>query len=121
VVGASHIREVDDTWPNEGTRIHHSGGPWLLLINDVTSVHAVDPPRMIDLDARLWPFGAARVRLELTQVAPGRTQIRMHEKAVRGPGKVLPNRAQALVLVPRNRESLRRLADLAVGKQAAIG
>ncbi len=116
VVGASHIREVDAGWPGEGTRIHHSVGPWPLLVHDVTVVRAVDPPRSMELDARLWPLGAARIRLELTETEPGVTEVRMLERVVRGPGRLLPTPAQAALLVPRNRESLRRLADMAVGK-----
>jgi hypothetical protein len=121
VVGASHIREVDGGWPGEGTRIHHSVGPWPLLVHDVTAVRAVDPPRMVELDARLWPFGAARIRLELTEVDPGVTEVRMLERVVRGPGRRLPEAAQALLLVPRNRESLRRLSHMVVGKQVTAG
>lgn len=114
VVGATHIREVDTGWPKEGTRIHHSVGAWPLQMHDVTTVHAVDPPWLLELDARLWPLGAARIRLELTEVRPEVTEVRMSEKVVRGPGRVLPRAVQAALLVPRNRESLRRLADLAV-------
>jgi len=116
VVGASHIRNVDDGWPAAGTRIHHSVGPWPLVVRDVTAVRAVEPPRMLELDARLWPFGAATVRLELDDVAPGVTRVRMSEQVVRGPARVLPDPAQALLLIPRNRESLRRLADIAEGR-----
>lgn len=119
VVGAAHIRAVDPGWPAEGTRIHHSVGPWPFLAHDVTTVRAVEPSRMLELDAALWPFGAARVRVELTETAPGSTEVRLTEFAVGGPAKFLPDRAQALVLVPRNRESLRRLADLAVGRADA--
>lgn len=118
VVGASHIRTVDPGWPGLGTRIHHSVGPWPLLVGDVTTVHAVAPPRTLELDARLWPLGAARIRLELTETRPGVTEVRMAERAVRGPGRVLPDAVQALLLVPRNRESLRRLADLVIGRTA---
>jgi len=116
VVGASHIRDVDPGWPAVGSRIHHSVGPWPLVVSDVTVVREVQPPRLIELDARLWPFGAARVRLELDDVAPDVARIRMTEQVVRGPAKFVPSAAQALLLVPRNRESLRRLADLAVGR-----
>src|SRR5215204_2061677 len=70
VVGASHIRDVDPGWPAVGSRIHHSVGPWPLVVSDVTVVREVQPPRLIELDARLWPLGAARVRLELDDVAP---------------------------------------------------
>lgn len=120
VVGASHIRDVDLGWPAAGTRIHHSVGPWPFLVEDVTTVHAVDAPRMVELDAKLWPFGAARVRLELTEVDPGVTEVRMVEQVVRGPGRLLPHAVQAAALVPRNREALRRLSHLAVGRQTAL-
>lgn len=30
VVGASHMRQVDEGWPAVGTRIHHSVSPWPL-------------------------------------------------------------------------------------------
>jgi uncharacterized protein YndB with AHSA1/START domain len=121
VVGASHIREVDAGWPGKGTRIQHSVGPWPLLVHDDTEVAVVDPPRMLELDARLWPFGAARIRLELTEIDPGVTEVRMVERVVRGPGRLLPAAVQSLLLVPRNRESLRRLAAMAVGKEAVTG
>jgi uncharacterized protein YndB with AHSA1/START domain len=121
VVGASHIREVDAGWPAEGTRIHHSVGPWPLLVHDETAVRAVDAPRLLELDARLWPLGEARIRLELTEVQPGVTEVRMFEQAVRGPGRLLPKAVQALLLIPRNRESLRRLAAMAAGKAATAG
>jgi uncharacterized protein YndB with AHSA1/START domain len=117
VVGASHIRAVDVGWPKVGSRIHHSVGPWPIQVHDITSVRAVEEPRLLELDARLWPFGAARVRLELDSVDNGATRVRMYEQVVRGPGRVLPNAAQAVVLIPRNRESLRRLADIAMGRE----
>ncbi|MFC6010923.1 SRPBCC family protein [Nocardia lasii] len=115
VVGASHIRDVDRGWPRVGTRIHHSVGPWPFTVEDVTAVRAVDPPHSLELDARAWPFGAAVVRLDLRATAPGTTEIVMGERAVRGPGRLLPRAVQELLLRPRNRESLARLSDLAVG------
>jgi uncharacterized protein YndB with AHSA1/START domain len=116
VVGATHIRGVDEGWPAVGTRIHHSVGPWPLVVEDVTAVREVDPPRMVELDARLWPFGAATVRLELEEDGPAVTRVRMAEQVRRGPARVLPHAVQATLLVPRNRESLRRLAHLATGR-----
>jgi hypothetical protein len=116
VVGASHIRQVDPGWPEPGTRIHHSVGPWPMVVRDVTTVRALERPTMLELDARLWPVGEARIRLELTETEPNTTELRMTERVVRGPGRVLPDAVQALPLVPRNRESLRRLVDLAAGR-----
>lgn len=116
VVGASHIRAVDEGWPAEGTQIHHSIGAWPLLLQDATTVLAVDPPAMLELEARAYPFGSARVRLDLKEVQPDVTEIQMTEFGTRRLGRLIPEPVQALALVPRNRESLARLRDLAVGK-----
>jgi hypothetical protein len=116
VVGATHVRDVDLGWPAVGTRIHHSVGPWPLVLNDATEVVACEPGRLIELDAHAWPFGMARVRVELTEREPGVTEVRMSEEVRRGPAKVLPKPVQGALLVPRNRESLSRLAHLAAGR-----
>jgi len=113
VVGASHIREVDESWPAVGSRIHHSVGPWPLAVKDVTKVIAVEPARMLELDARVWPAGAARVRLTLQPVGEDETRVTMGAIFDRGPAQQIPTRAQAAVMRPRNVESLRRLADIA--------
>ncbi|ONI80573.1 polyketide cyclase [Saccharothrix sp. ALI-22-I] len=115
VVGAAHIRQVDPGWPGTGTRIHHSIGVWPAAVKDVTTVLDVDPPRMLELEARMWPMGAARIRFELKTVSDG-AEITMLEEAVKGPISLLPESVQSLFLAPRNRESLRRLDDLAVRK-----
>jgi uncharacterized protein YndB with AHSA1/START domain len=115
VVGAAHIREVDPGWPGTGTRIHHSVGAWPVAVRDVTTVLTVEPPRMLELEARMWPLGAARIRFDLSPAADG-TDITMSEQAVKGPPALLPEPVQFLFLAPRNRESLHRLADLATHK-----
>ncbi|MCD0445052.1 SRPBCC family protein [Glycomyces sp. A-F 0318] len=112
VVGASRVREADEDWPAEGTRIHHSIGPWPLLIEDTTSVAVARPPRLLVLDARMWPLGRARIRFELTEGGKG-TEVRMTELALGGPLSVLPVAVQTRLIAPRNRESLDRLSRLA--------
>ncbi|MEU3622875.1 polyketide cyclase [Amycolatopsis coloradensis] len=121
VVGSSHIRDVDADWPAVGSRIHHSVGPWPLHIQDVTVVKAVEPGVFLELEARGWPLGAAEVTLTLVPRGEGRTEVRMTERVVRGPGKVLPEAVQALIAKPRNGEALARLADLVIGKYANRG
>ncbi|RSM75731.1 polyketide cyclase [Amycolatopsis sp. WAC 01375] len=116
VVGSSHIRDVDEDWPAVGSRIHHSVGPWPLHIQDVTVVKAVEPGVSLSLEARGWPLGAAAVEVTLLPRGEAKTEVRMRESVVRGPGKVLPEAVQALVAKPRNTEALARLADLATGK-----
>ena len=121
VVGSSHIRDVDPDWPAVGTRIHHSVGPWPVHIQDETVVTAVEPGLSLSLEARGWPLGAAAVGLTLVPHGEGRTLVRMTEHIVRGPGRLLPAPVQALLVKPRNTESLARLADLATGKYARAG
>lgn len=116
VVGAAHIRAVDSNWPAVGSRIHHSVGPWPLSIDDTTTVRAVEPGLMIELNARMWPVGSARVRITLQALSPTETEIVFEEEANGGPARVLPEAAQAVVLRPRNTESLRRLCDIAAGR-----
>ena len=38
VVGASRMREVDDSWPAVGSKLHHSVGVWPALLDDNTEV-----------------------------------------------------------------------------------
>ncbi|AYF72802.1 SRPBCC family protein [Nocardia yunnanensis] len=121
VVGATHIRDVDEGWPGIGTRIHHSVGLWPLTVEDTTTVVDVHPPHDIELEAALWPFGAARITMTLTEHTPGETTIRIAERAHRGPIGVLPGPLQDLMLVPRNEESLRRLAAIITGRQKQSG
>lgn len=114
VVGATHIRDVDHGWPEVGTRIHHSVGAWPLQIEDQTVVKAVEPGKSLELHAKLWPLGTAWIRFELTPTTSGGTLVTMTERAISGPGSLLPEPVQTVLLVPRNRETLNRLADLVV-------
>ena len=112
VVGASRMREVDDTWPSEGSRLHHSVGQWPLLIDDDTEVTHCTPGTSLTLRARAWPLGEAEVVISLTPL-DGRTEVRISEDAVSGPGRLTPPPVRGLTLKWRNTETLRRLAYLA--------
>ncbi|HEX5407818.1 MAG TPA: SRPBCC family protein [Pseudonocardiaceae bacterium] len=122
VVGNSHVRDVDPGWPAPGTRIHHSAGMWPAQIQDVTEVRAVEQDRSLELTARLWWLGTATIRFTLTPLDGGTgTHVEMAEEAKGGPAGLIPARLQALVLRPRNVESLSRLADLAAGRVRLSG
>ncbi|MDQ0379456.1 SRPBCC family protein [Amycolatopsis thermophila] len=114
VVGAAHIRQVDSHWPQVGSRIHHSVGPWPLSVKDVSAVVEVEENKLLELEARMWPMGVAKIRLTLTPDSDGGTDVEMGEKLMRGPLSLLPAPVQGAVLAPRNTEALRRLADIAV-------
>lgn len=119
VVGKSHVREVDRNWPEIGARIHHSAGFWPMQLRDVSEVRAMEPDRLLELDARLWFLGTAVVRLELAGTADGGTEILMGEEIVEGPMSQIPIAVQGALLRPRNDESLARLDDLARGRARA--
>jgi uncharacterized protein YndB with AHSA1/START domain len=112
VVGASRIRQVDDTWPNPGSKIHHSVGVWPAVLDDDTEVTECVPESLLGLRARARPGGEAKVYLRLEAHGAG-TRVRMEEDVVSGPMRLVLKPLRAAALVVRNRESLRRLAWLA--------
>ena len=117
VVGAARIREVDATWPQSGSRIHHSVGLWPVLIDDTTSVLHLDRPHVLELKVRAWPTGEGKVRLECVPEEGG-TRVIMTEDATKGPATLVPRLVRDPVLDARNTEALRRLAYLAERKAA---
>lgn len=117
VVGAARLRDTEGSWPAVGARIHHSVGVWPFLLDDHTEVLESDPGRELLLLARAWPFGEAQVRLQLNPTSGG-TSISMQEDASAGSGKFVPQAIRQAVLVPRNVESLRRLALIVEGRHA---
>ena len=56
---------MDALWPAADAVLHHSVGAWPLLINDKTTVTASDPGKSIELVARGWPLGEAKVVITL--------------------------------------------------------
>jgi hypothetical protein len=115
VVGASHIRDVDETWPEVGAQVHHTVGAWPLTISDTTTVVEMEPNRLLVLDARALPAGRASVRIEFHPAGPGRTRVEMTEHLSGGPAALVPSPVTDPLLSARNRESVHRLADIAVG------
>jgi hypothetical protein len=118
VVGAAHMRDVDRSWPTVGARLHHRVGPWPINIDDQTVVTAMVPDRMLEMCARVWPLGTATVRVTLEPLDDGRTRVRMYEALSSSIGRKVPKLLQAALLVPRNREALARLDDIAVHRMA---
>jgi hypothetical protein len=115
VVGASRIRAVDDQWPQVGAKLHHSVGSWPFLLDDSTSVTAVEPGRKLELLARGWPMGEAKIVITLEDLGGAGCRVSIAEDAVRGPGKVVPKALRDPVIGVRNRETLKRLELMAAG------
>ena len=114
VVGASRMRDVEDAWPQPGSRLHHSFGAWPALIDDVTQVEAYDPPRRMVVRAKGWPIGEARVTIDVKPRGSA-CAVRIQEEAVAGPARLVPGPLRELALHQRNAETLHRLAYLAEG------
>ena len=115
VVGAARIREVDADWPADGSCLHHSVGVWPALLSDNTEVEKSDPPRLLQLRARAWPSGEARVRFDIEPV-DGRSRVTITERVVAGPARLIPKPVEESLLTWRNQETLRRLSYLAEGR-----
>lgn len=66
VVGASRMREVDDTWPAVGSKLHHSVGTWPALLDDTTEVVESTPAsrRTRSAAPRLLPKPVRDVQLK---------------------------------------------------------
>jgi hypothetical protein len=120
VVGTAHIRAVDAGYPAVGTEIHHKAGPWPMSLRDRTTVLECEPGRTLHLKVRLWPLGAGEVRLVLEPVGSDATRVTMKEQFTRGPLLGLRNKLNDVVLHFRNREALRRLADIAVNRERSF-
>ena len=112
VVGASRMREVDDSWPAVGSKLHHSAGSWPLMVDDNTEVLECQPGRFLSLRARGWPMGEAQVDITLS-AAGAHTLVEIREEAVSGPGALVPKLVETPMITWRNSEGLRRLAFVA--------
>jgi hypothetical protein len=112
VVGAVHVRDVDPTWPQPGSRVHHRVGAWPLAINDDTEVISYRADESLELHARLWPLGEAVVGLRWNAVGPQTCLVRIEEQLVNGPALAARNKIGDVVLHARNAESLVRLEHL---------
>jgi uncharacterized protein YndB with AHSA1/START domain len=118
VVGTAHIRDVDAHWPARGARLRHKVGPWPMSLRDHTEVLACDEPRELVVQPHLWPLGEARVTIRLAPAGHGYTEVSLTEDFAAGPLRWMRTKINDLALHYRNRESLRRLADLAERREA---
>ena len=112
VVGATHIRRVDESWPHPGAEVHHQVGAWPIMISDSTAVAECDPPHWLALQGRAFPFGEARIELTVEPDGADAAVVTLAEAPSHGPARVLDNPLIRRVLAARNRESLDRLAAI---------
>ncbi|MEU4380938.1 SRPBCC family protein [Micromonospora echinofusca] len=114
VVGTAHVRDVDDAWPRVGSQLHHKAGPWPFSLHDSSTVLTCEPQRRLVIRAGLWPAGEAIVVFTLEAAGTGATRVRLGEDFAAGPLRWVRNKVNDLVLHQRNKETLTRLADIAM-------
>lgn len=112
VVGSARIRDVDADWPAAGSRLHHSVGVWPVMLHDHTDVVSSTPRQELVLAPRAWPWGRAKLRLQLEEQEGG-CVVTMTEDVTSGPILTLPRPIRQLLVQPRNDECLRRLSFIA--------
>lgn len=115
VVGATRVRDVDESFPSPGARIHHSVGVWPVVINDKTEVLEAWPERFLRLRAHARPGGTAWVEIELAE-RDGGTEVTIREDVDAGPAMFIPPPLRHALLKWRNVESLRRLRFVTEGR-----
>lgn len=110
LLGASTMRDVDDNWPEVGSRFHHRVGFGPLKVNDRSKVIEIDPPTRLVLHVRATPAVQGLVTFTVEPTAEGSILWLQEEPAVKLGQMLRP------VLDPathvRNKASLRNLADL---------
>lgn len=113
VVGSNEIRDADATWPQPGSRFHHTVGAGPLRIDDHTESLEAQRPSLLRIRAKARPLGTAVVTLTMTP-QDGGTRVRMTENPDGLTAWLAFNPLVQLLLRGRNAESLMRLEELAL-------
>jgi uncharacterized protein YndB with AHSA1/START domain len=110
VAGTRNIRDVDEGWPEPGTRIHYTLGIGRWTLDDVTTVRVMEPGRRLELEAHARRLGSARVSIELLGWGRDRTIVIIDEHPLTGPGARWHSVPLDAALRLRNRRMMRSLA-----------
>jgi uncharacterized protein YndB with AHSA1/START domain len=114
VVGSSEIRHADEDWPRPGALFGHSVGVSPLRLRDRTEVLDAEPPVMLKLRAHARPLPSATITFQLQPEGEG-TRMTMIETPSHRLLSLLAGPLGHGLLAARNRETLRRLKELAEG------
>jgi uncharacterized protein YndB with AHSA1/START domain len=117
VVGSRVIRCADPEWPAPGSKLHHTIGVGPFRVEDHTESLEADRPHRLRVRARARPLGTARVTMEMTP-RHGGTIVRMTENPDGATAVLSLNPLIHLLTILRNTESLMRLEELALRREA---
>ena len=120
VVGSREIRDADRSWPQPGSRFHHTIKVGPLQIRDYSEVEEARPGRFLQMKVKGRPLGTARVTLDL-EAADGGTRVTMTEDPADRISRLLTMPLSHLLVRARNAPSIERLAELAEGRVAIPG
>ncbi|MFC7482955.1 SRPBCC family protein [Luedemannella flava] len=110
-LGISHVRQVDDEFPAEGSRIHHDLGPWPASWQEDTTAMCTQPPHRMELRTNLGLFGV--VDSTFTRRRGRRPDPGHDAQATDGRVPALASGRRERPAHARSRsETLRRLADV---------
>jgi hypothetical protein len=120
LIGASDILEVDERWPEPGSRFHHRVGAGPFKLSDSTVVLAREPRRLLTLAVRARPLISAVVTFRLVADERLCALSWEEEPAPRMVGNLVRPLLDPLTHL-RNHRSLRRLAAVVTEQVAAGG
>ena len=110
LLGASTMRDVDDSWPEVGSSFHHRVGFGPLKINDRSKILEIDAPRRLVLHVRATPAVQGIVTFTVEPTAEG-SILWLEEGPALKIGQLLRPVLDPATHV-RNKASLQNLADL---------
>lgn len=119
LVGASHIRDVDDQWPAPGSRFHHRVGVGPVSLPDHSTVLDFEPDRMLRLMVKARPFLSAVVTFRVTgdhERCVVTLEERMANRIIRYVARLV---ADPLIHV-RNHHSLKQLGRVVEARTAKV-
>ena len=115
LIGASEIRDVDDTWPAVGSKFHHRVGIGPLALPDDSKLLAIDAPHLLRLRVRVRPLITAVVTFRLIGDTSRCVVTIAEEPTIRLIGNVVRPVMDPIIHI-RNHRSLRRLERYLAGK-----
>lgn len=119
LVGASRITDVDENWPELGSKFSHRIGFGPFVIPGSTSMRVLDRSSELVLGAGMGILGEAIVRFQLEAVPEG-TKVTLEETLIRGAAKTAWGSCRLLVgtaLWGRNAISLSSLEQLVLERR----
>jgi len=113
-IGATQVCEVDDGWPEVGSRLHHAMGRGRFALRSETRVLASTSAQLLRLRTEAWPTAGSQLTITLEPTCWG-TRLRIEEVTVAGADHVVPPTVHSMLLQWRSAQALRGLALLAEG------